>query len=95
MKYLFSFTRTLVTCFSGLCQSDATTTFAINSMTKAFTGVVFMQLVEEGKITLEDPISNYLENLPETWKNVTIQQVLTHTSGLPNMMDYNAKVIAS
>ena len=39
---------------------DATTTFAINSMTKAFTGVAVMQLVEEGKIALEHSISNYL-----------------------------------
>ncbi|MFD0762262.1 serine hydrolase domain-containing protein [Lutibacter aestuarii] len=74
---------------------DSETTFAINSMTKAFTGVAVMQLVEEGKIALEDPISNYIDSLPDNWKSITIKQMLTHTSGLPNMMDYNAKIIAS
>lgn len=74
---------------------DSKTTFAINSMTKAFTGVAIMQLVEEGKIALENPISQYIDSLPDNWKNVTVKQILTHTSGLPNMMDYNAKIIAS
>jgi len=74
---------------------DSKTTFAINSMTKAFTGVAVMQLVEQEKIALKDPISKYIENLPNEWKNVTVKQVLTHTSGLPNMMDYNAKITAS
>lgn len=74
---------------------DSKTAFAINSMTKAFTGVAIMQLVEQEKIALEDPISKYIDSLPDNWKNVTVKQVLTHTSGLPNMMDYNAKIIAS
>ena len=39
--------------------------FAINSCTKAFTGVAIMQLVEEGKIDLSAPVSRYLEDLPE------------------------------
>jgi len=74
---------------------DSKTTFAINSMTKAFTGVAVMQLLEEGKISLEKPVSAYLDSLPDNWKSVTIKQLLTHTSGLPDMMDYNAKIVAN
>lgn len=60
--------------------------FPINSCTKALTGVAVMQLVEEGKVDLSAPISRYLENLPAEWRNVTVRQLLTHVSGLPNVL---------
>ncbi|MEN3332243.1 MAG: hypothetical protein V7641_1608 [Blastocatellia bacterium] len=70
------------------------TVFTINSATKSFTGVAIMQLVEDGKLDLAAPVSRYLENLPATWQNVTIRQLLSHTSGLPNIMDGNARMVA-
>ncbi len=60
--------------------------FAINSRTKAFTGVAIMQLVEEGKVELSAPVSRYLEGLPVTWQPVTVKQLLTHVSGLPDIL---------
>lgn len=60
--------------------------FAINSCTKAFTGVAIMQLVEEGKLDLSAPVSDYLDDLPDDWQPVTIRQLLTHVSGLPNIL---------
>jgi CubicO group peptidase (beta-lactamase class C family) len=60
--------------------------FAINSCTKAFTGVAIMQLFEEGKIDLSAPVSGYLDGLPAEWQSVTIRQLLTHVSGLPNIL---------
>lgn len=60
--------------------------FPINSCTKAFTGVAIMQLVEEGKIDLSAPVSRYLDGLPAEWQPVTIRQLLTHASGLPNIL---------
>jgi CubicO group peptidase (beta-lactamase class C family) len=59
--------------------------FAINSCTKAFTGVAMMQLVENGKINLDNPVSNYLDSLPQSWQQVKIRQLLTHISGLPDI----------
>lgn len=59
--------------------------FSINSCTKAFTGVAMMQLVEEGKVDLAAPVSRYLDGLPASWQPVTIRQLLTHVSGLPNI----------
>ncbi|MYN41122.1 serine hydrolase [Duganella sp. FT109W] len=61
--------------------------FSINSCTKAFTGVAIMQLVEAGKLGIDDPISRYLDDLPAAWRAITVKQVLTHVSGLPNIID--------
>ena len=60
--------------------------FSIYSCTKAFTGIAVMQLVEEGKLDLAAPVSHYLNGLPEPWQPVTIRQLLTHVSGLPNIL---------
>jgi len=62
------------------------TVFSINSATKSFTGVAIMQLVEDGKLALDAPVSRYLDGLPATWRPVTVRQLLTHTSGLPDIL---------
>ncbi|MDH4221909.1 MAG: beta-lactamase family protein [candidate division Zixibacteria bacterium] len=63
------------------------TKFNLGSMNKMFTGVAIMQLVEQGKISLNDTIGKYLPELPrkEIAEKVTIHHLLTHTSG---MQDY-------
>lgn len=66
--------------------------FSINSCTKAFTGIAIMQLVEEGKIDLSAPVSRYLDSLPEKWQPVTIRQLLTHVSGLPDILQVASSV---
>ncbi|WP_408032841.1 serine hydrolase domain-containing protein [Tenacibaculum xiamenense] len=60
------------------------TLFSIGSIGKMITSVVMMKLYEEGKIALDAPISTYLEDLPKDKQEITIHQLLTHTSGLPN-----------
>lgn len=72
---------------------DSKTVFSINSMTKAFTGVALMQLVEEGKIKLEEPISKYVDSLPKTWQNITVKQLATHTSGIPDVWNREGNII--
>lgn len=69
------------------------TIFSVNSITKAFTGVAVMQLAEEGKLEITAPLSRYLDSLPEKWRGITLQQVLTHISGLPDMLDAEEQVI--
>lgn len=73
---------------------DNETVFSINSMNKAFTGVAIMQLVENGKLNLEDPISKYLDSLPNTWRNITIKQIATHTSGIPDIWDSEGNMLS-
>ena len=63
------------------------TLFPINSMTKCFTGTALVKLIENGQIKLDDYASVYLSNLPESWHRITIKQLLTHTSGLPDIVD--------
>lgn len=62
------------------------TVFAINSVTKAFTGVAAMRLVQAGKLDLAAPVGRYLPDLPADWRGITIRQLLSHTSGLPDIM---------
>jgi CubicO group peptidase (beta-lactamase class C family) len=61
------------------------TRFFLNSITKAFVGVAAMQLVEAGQLDLTAPIGRYLPELPAAWHPVTVRQLLTHTSGLPDI----------
>lgn len=63
--------------------------FSINSITKAFVGVAVMQLSEEGKLNINDPVSTYIDSLPAGWQKITIKDVMTHTSGLPDIIDEN------
>jgi CubicO group peptidase (beta-lactamase class C family) len=63
------------------------TLFSINSIAKVFTGTAVMQLVEQGKLKLDDPVSSYLDDLPAAWRSVTVRQLLSHTSGLPDIED--------
>jgi len=70
------------------------TVFPVNSITKAFVGVAVMQLVEAGKLDLSGPVSRYLDGLPAPWRAVTIKQLLTHVSGIPDLWDSHARMVA-
>jgi CubicO group peptidase (beta-lactamase class C family) len=61
--------------------------FPLNSITKAFTGVAIMQLVEGDRLELDAPIARYLPGLPAAWQAATIRRLLDHTSGLPDVMN--------
>lgn len=76
-----------------------TSRFKIASMTKAFTAVLVMKLVEEGKISLEQTIGKYFPTYKgEGRDRVTIHQLLTYSSGIQNeagplsMQPYQAKL---
>lgn len=58
--------------------------FEIGSITKQFTAVAILQLMEQGKLQLNDPITKYLTDYPTHGKTITVHQLLTHTSGIPN-----------
>ena len=58
-----------------------TTVFQSGSVGKQFTAMAVMMLVEEGKLSLGDPVSKFLK-VPASWPKITIRHLLTHTSGL-------------
>lgn len=60
------------------------TVFEIGSVTKQFTASAVMMLAQEGKINLDDKIGKYLPPIPQAWNEITVRQLLTHTSGIRN-----------
>ncbi|MBL0889830.1 MAG: beta-lactamase family protein [Gemmatimonadaceae bacterium] len=61
------------------------TRFQIASITKSFTALATMQLVEQGRVAMDDQVGRYLPQLPEAWHAVTVRQLLAHTSGIPSI----------
>jgi CubicO group peptidase (beta-lactamase class C family) len=64
--------------------NTATTEFRIGSLSKQFAAACILLQQERGFLNVHDRISRYLSGLPETWQAITIHQLLTHTSGIPN-----------
>ena len=60
------------------------TKFRIGSITKQFTAAAILQLAEQGKLSLDDPISKYYPAAPPSWAPITLKHLLTHTSGIPS-----------
>jgi CubicO group peptidase (beta-lactamase class C family) len=60
------------------------TAFEIGSITKQFTAACILTLAEAGKLSVDDPISQYLTNPPPAWAGIKIRHLLSHTSGLTN-----------
>ncbi|MBD2681936.1 MULTISPECIES: serine hydrolase [Nostoc] len=63
------------------------TVYEIASVGKTFTAAIAMMLVEEGVISLDEPITNYLDRPPLAWQSVTIKHILAHQSGIPSYTD--------
>lgn len=58
------------------------TVFRIASMSKQFCAASILMLQAEGKLSIEDPVSKYIEEAPETWKDIKIRHLLGHQSGI-------------
>ena len=69
-------------------QLTSKSSFRLASVSKQFTAMTIMILKEQGKLSFDDPVQNYLNNFP--YPDVTIRHLLTHTSGLP---DYEKLVL--
>ena len=90
--------NTLLSGGSGLADpaakrpADANTLYSICSVSKLFTAVAVMQLRDEGKLALTDPVSKHLPwfNVPAAADGgtVTVSNILTHSSGLPRESDF-------
>src|SRR5215470_15514650 len=57
------------------------TVFQSGSVGKQFTATAIMMLVEEGKLSLDDPLTRFFPGGPPAWKKVTIRELLSHTAG--------------
>jgi len=65
---------------------DTAAQYAIGSVTKMFTAVMVLQLVEQGKLTLQTPLSRFFPKIPLA-DRITIQMLLGHRSGLPDYIN--------
>jgi D-alanyl-D-alanine carboxypeptidase len=63
---------------------DPRTVFRLGSLTKQFTASVILQLEQEGKLSLSDPLSKFLPDYPGPGAGATIAQLLNHTAGIKN-----------
>ncbi|MGH9947021.1 MAG: serine hydrolase domain-containing protein [Pyrinomonadaceae bacterium] len=64
--------------------ASANTEYELLSVGKQFTAAAIMLVVEEHKISLNDKITLYLPNVPAVWGQVTVRNLLSHTSGIPD-----------
>jgi len=69
--------------------NDGDTKFRLGSVTKQFTAVAIMVLIERGLVDLDAPVKSWLPDAPATWDSVTVRHLLAHTSGLPNFTDFD------
>ena len=60
------------------------TRFLIASLSKQFAAAAILMLEEQGKLRTDDPVGKYIPGTPESWKPITLHNLLTHTSGIPN-----------
>lgn len=65
-------------------RNDVQTQYRIGSVTKPFTAIAILQLQESGLLSVADPICRYFDPCPPTWSPITIHELLSHTSGIPD-----------
>lgn len=65
-------------------QMQTENVFEIGSMTKQFTAISILMLIEKGKLNLDDEITKFIPDYPTNGNNITIHHLLTHTSGIKN-----------
>lgn len=63
------------------------TVFEIGSLTKTFTASLIFELEAEGRLETSAPVGRYLPDLPEAWRPIRLDRLLSHTSGLPEYLD--------
>ena len=76
--------------------NDTSTKFRIGSVTKQFTAAVILLLEQDGKLSIPDLLSRHVDNIPASWKDITLFHLLTHTSGIRNftaLPDYRVKQV--
>ena len=65
--------------------------FAVASISKLFSSTALHQLLKETNRSVNETVGEFLPNrndLPESWQNLTLKHLLTHTSGIPDQIDY-------
>ncbi len=64
------------------------TKYRLGSVTKQFTAAAILILQTQGKLDVQDRICSHLSECPDSWHEITIHHILTHTAGIPNLTDF-------
>jgi CubicO group peptidase (beta-lactamase class C family) len=67
---------------------DPSHVFEIGSVTKQFTAAAILRLAEQGKLALDDSITELLPELPATYAPITLTHLMTHTAGVPSYTEF-------
>jgi D-alanyl-D-alanine carboxypeptidase len=66
--------------------ASESTVYPLASLTKQFTAAGIMLLAQQGKLSLDDTVGGRVDGIPESWRTITIRQLLNHTSGIPDFV---------
>lgn len=70
------------------------TLFNVGSVGKTFTATAIMLLEQDGNLSIKDPVGKYLDGIPDSWNNMTIEHLLNHTSGIKDYcMDFPGYIL--
>lgn len=69
---------------AGGGAADVDAAFEIGSISKHVASVALLRLWEQGRVDLDGPVGDYLDDIPTAWREVTLRQLATHTSGVPD-----------
>jgi D-alanyl-D-alanine carboxypeptidase len=64
-------------------QATVSTVYKIASVSKQFISAAIMILQQDGKLNLQDKVSRYITEVPDNWKDITLERLLNHSAGLP------------
>lgn len=62
--------------------------YRLGSLTKQFTATLVLLLQEDGKLRLDDPVVKYLPDAPAHWRDITLSELMHHTSGIPDFASF-------
>lgn len=72
-------------------QVNIDTIYPIYSVTKLYVSAILLRLIEQGRLDAAQPVSAYLDDLPDHWKDIRISSLMAHSSGLPEFFDLSQK----
>jgi CubicO group peptidase (beta-lactamase class C family) len=82
--------------FEWKVKNRINTKYKIGSITKPLTACMIILLAQKKLLSFDDKLSKHIENTPKKWKDITIEHLLTHTSGISNFQlhkDWTSKLV--
>lgn len=67
---------------------DKNTVFKTYGITKLVVTTAIFRLIDEGKLNLEDRLSTYLQDIPNSWQNIQVKHIITHSTGIHNTIGF-------